>query len=84
VSNSQIASDIASDEVMTENPPQHEPNSEMATTTNNDSVLIPEISVPELTVPEQTASKLTTNIQSTTTNFHEPESFTNPNLHHQI
>jgi len=82
VSNSQIASDIASDEVMTEYPPQHEPNSEMATTTNNDYVLIPELSVPELTIPEpiaseQSASVLTTNSQSITTNIHaEPETST--------
>jgi len=54
VSNSQIASDIASDEVMTECPPQHTLNSEMATSTNNDFVLIHEILVHELTVPEQT------------------------------
>jgi len=74
VSNSQIVSDIASDEVMTEYPPQHEPNQEMASTTNNDSVLILELSVPELTAPEQpaseqSASELTTNSQSTTTNI---------------
>jgi len=54
----------------------------MATTTNNDSVLIPELYVPELTVPkqiapEQSASELTTNSQSTTTNIHEPETSTN-------
>jgi len=66
VSTSQIASDIASDEVMAEYPLQHEPNLEMSTTTNNDSVSIPKILVPELTVPEQTtseqsASELTTN-----------------------
>jgi len=42
---------------MTEYPPQHEPNSEMGTTTNNDSFSIHEILVPELTVPEQTASE---------------------------
>jgi len=81
-SKSQIASDIASAEVMTECPPQHEPNSEMATTTNNDSILIPELYVPELIVPEQTASEqsaseLTTNSPSTTTNIHEPETSTN-------
>jgi len=58
VSNSQIISDIASDEVMTEYPPQHEPNQEMATTTNNDYVLIPEMFVPELTIPEQPVSNL--------------------------
>jgi len=78
VSNSQIASDIASDEVMTKYPPQHEPNPEMATTTNNDSVLIHEILVLELIVPEQTVSEhsayeLSTNSQSTTTNSHEHE-----------
>jgi len=65
VSNSQIASDIASDEVMTEYPTQHEPNPEMATKTNNDFVLIPELSVPELTVPEQTASEQSTSELST-------------------
>jgi len=58
---------------MTEYPPQHEPNQEMASTTNNDSVLFPELSVPELIIPEQpafeqSASDLTTNNQSTTTN----------------
>jgi len=72
VSNSQISSDITSDEVMIKYPPQHEPNSKMASSTNNDSVLIPELSVPELTVPkqpasEQSASDLTTNSQSTIT-----------------
>jgi len=77
-----MASDIASDEVMAEYPPQHEPNSEMATTTNNGYVPIHEILVPELTVPEQTASEhnaseLTTNNQSTTTNSHEHETLTN-------
>jgi len=83
VSHSQIASNIASDEVMTEYPPQHEPNQKMATTTNNDSVLIPELSVPELTVLEQPASKqsafeLTINSQSPTTNTHvEPETSIN-------
>jgi len=74
VSNSQISSDIASDEVMTKYPPQHEPNQEITTTTNTDSVLIPELSVPELTVPEQpsseqSASDLTLNNQSTITNI---------------
>jgi len=54
----------------------------MGTTTNNDSVFIHEILVPELTVPEQiaseqSASELTTNRQSTTTNIHEPETFSN-------
>jgi len=64
----------------------------MTTSTNNDSVPTNEILVPELTVPEQTTSKhiaseqsaseqnaseLTTESQSTTTNFHEPETLTN-------
>jgi len=82
VSNSQIAYDMASDEVMTECPPQHTPNSEMTKSTNNDFVPIQEILVPELTVLEQTASEqraseLTPNSQSTTTNIHEPETLTN-------
>jgi len=59
---------------MTKCPPQHEPNQEMGTTSNTDSVLNHEILVPELTVPgqtasEQSASELTTNRQSTTTNI---------------
>jgi len=57
VSNSQIASDIASDEVMTECPPQHTPDSDMTTSTNNDFVPTYEILVPELTVHKQTASE---------------------------
>jgi len=57
VSNSQIDFNIVSDEVMTECPPQHTPNSEMATSTNIDFVPILEILVPELTVPKQTASE---------------------------
>jgi len=88
VSNQHIASDIASDEVMTENPQHQTPNSP-----NNNFVPTSEILVPELTVPEQTtseqsapeqnaseqiaseqnASELTTQSQSTTTNLHEPE-----------
>jgi len=45
-SNQDKASDIASDEVMTKSPQQHEPNQQMTSTTNIDSV-------PELTIPEQ-------------------------------
>ena len=61
-SNQEKASDIASDEVMTESPQQHEPNQEMTSSTNLDFVLIsepdPELVVseqlvPELSVPEQ-------------------------------
>jgi len=59
---------------MTECPPQHTPNSEMTTSTNNDSVPIHEILVPELTVPEQTASKQSASEQTaselTTNNQH--------------
>jgi len=77
VSNQEKASDIASDEVMTERPQQHEPNQEMASTTNLDFVLIPEPvpeqSLHELVVPEQPGSELSApeqviNSQSTTTN----------------
>jgi len=52
--NQDKASDIASDEVMTESPQQQEPNQEMASSTNIESVLIPdhvaEQNVPELVV----------------------------------
>jgi len=51
-SNQEKASDIASDEVMTERPQQHEPNQEMSYSTNLNSVLISE-PVPELVVFEQ-------------------------------
>ena len=69
VSNSEIASDIASDEVMTECTPQHESNQDMTSTTNPDSVLIPQLSVPEQPTSEQSVSELTINNQSTTTNI---------------
>jgi len=93
VSKQQIASDIASDEVMTECPPHQTPNSDTSASNNNNSVPTNEILVLELTVPEQTtseqsaseqiaskqnASELTTESQSTTTtNLHEPENLTN-------
>jgi len=82
MSTSKIASDIAFDEVMTECPPQHTPNSEMATTTNIDfvpmhEILVPELTVPEQNVSEQSATELTTNSQSTTSNIHELETFIN-------
>jgi len=60
-SNLEKASNIGSDEVMTENPRQHEPNLEMASSTNinfvpiHDFVLeqnVPELVVPELSVPK--------------------------------
>jgi len=61
VSNQEKASNIASDEVKTESAQQHEPNQEMTSTTNIDSVPIPD-SVPEhvleLIVPEQPAPEL--------------------------
>jgi len=57
--NLEKASDIASDEVMAESPQQHEPDQEMASSTNTNSVLIPdpvpEQNVPKLVVPEQPA-----------------------------
>jgi len=88
VSDQHIASDITSDEVMTESSQHQTPNSP-----NNNFVLTSEILVHELTVPEQTtseqsapeqsayeqitskqnASELTTQRKSTTTNLHEPE-----------
>jgi len=49
--NLEKSSDIASDEVMTESPKQHEPGQEMASSTNTNSVLIPDL-VPEQDVPE--------------------------------
>jgi len=87
VSNQEKASNIASDEVMTESPQQLEPNQEIASTTNLDSVLIPEPiskqSVPELVVLEKPSSELSApeqviNSQSTTTNTPtEPETSVN-------
>jgi len=81
-SNLEKAYDIASDEVMTKSPQQHEPNQEMAYSTNLDSVLIPEpvhelvISeqlVPELSGPEQ----IILNQQPTTNTSTEPETSIN-------
>jgi len=80
--NQEKACNIASDEVMTKSPQQHEPNVEMTSTTNIDSVPIPD-SVPELTVPEQPVPELSVseqviNSQSSTTNtFVEPETSVN-------
>jgi len=86
-SNLEKASDIASDEVMTESPHQQTPNQEMASSTNTNYVLIPnpvpEQNVPELVVPEQPASELIVleqgiNNQSPTTNtFVEPQTSIN-------
>jgi len=61
--NIEKASDLASDEVMTECPQQQAPNSEMASLTSTDSVTQPEQThleqtVPELHVPEQTVPEL--------------------------
>jgi len=56
--NLERASDLASDEVMTETPQQQAPNSEMASLTNTYSVIHPEQDVPELSVPKQTVPKL--------------------------
>jgi len=86
-SNLEKASDIASDEVMTESPHQQTPNQEMASSTNTDSVLIPdhvpEQDVPELVVPEQSVPELVVPkqvifIQSSATNtIAEPETSIN-------
>jgi len=60
--NLEKASDITSDDVMTESPQQHEPDQEKASSTNINSVLIPNLvpeqNVTELVVPEQPASEL--------------------------
>jgi len=79
--NEDKASDIASDEVMTESPQQHEPNQEMDSSTNIESVLIPD-PVPEQNVPEQPIPKLVVleqviNNQSPTTTIDEPETSIN-------
>jgi len=50
--NQERASDIASDEVMTESPHQQIPNSEMASFSHTDSVFQTEQTQPEQTVPE--------------------------------
>jgi len=85
--NLEKAFDIASDEVMTESPQQHEPDQEMASSTNTNYVLIPDLvpeqNVPELVVPEQPASELIVpkqviNNQSPTTNtITQPETSIN-------
>jgi len=75
-SNQDKASDIASDEVMTESPQQYEPNQQMTSNTNIDSV--PELNVPEQPVHELSVSEQTINSQSSTTNiFDEPETSIN-------
>jgi len=57
VSNLEKASDIAFDEVMTESPQQHEPKQEIASSTNQDYVIISE-PVSELVVSEQLVLEL--------------------------
>jgi len=62
-SNIEKASNIASDEVMKESPQQQKPNQEMASSTNTDSVLIPDHihpkpDVPELSISEQFVPEL--------------------------
>ena len=82
VSNQEKAPDIASDEVMTESPQQHEPYQEMASSTNIDFVTIPDSvpePVPELVVPEQPVPELCVHEQviynqsSITNTYTEPE-----------
>jgi len=61
---------------MIESPQQHEPNQEMTSTTNIDSVPeltvpeqpVPKLFIPEQPVPELSVSELTINSQSSTTN----------------
>jgi len=57
VSNLEKASDITFDEVITKRTQQHEPNQEMTSSTNLDSVLISE-PIPELVVYEQLVPEL--------------------------
>jgi len=64
--NQEKVSDIASDEVITKSPQQHEPNLEMTSTTNIDYV--PELTVPKQPVPEPSVSEQIINSQSSTTN----------------
>ena len=52
--NLERASDLASDEVMVESPQQQTPNSEMASLTHTNSVIIPEQTNPKQIQPEQT------------------------------
>jgi len=75
--NQEKASDIASDEVMTESPQQHAPNQEMASSTNIDFVLIPDL-VPEQPVPKLVVPKKVIYNQSPITNtITEPETSIN-------
>jgi len=65
VSNQQTASDIASDEVLTEIPQHQPPNSP----TNNfvptsDQILVLELNVPEQSVPKHNASEQTASVQN--------------------
>jgi len=62
--NLERASDLASDEVMTESPQQQAPNSDMASLTSTNYVIHPEQThleqdVPELSVPKQTVTEQT-------------------------
>jgi len=85
--NQDKASDIAFDEVITESPQQQEPNQEMASSTNIESVLIPDSvpwqNVPEWVVPEQPVPEIVVleqviNNQSPTANtIVEPETSIN-------
>ena len=60
--NQDKASNVAYDEVMTKSPQQHEPNQEMASSTNLNSVVISE-PVHELVVPEQLVLELSVHEQ---------------------
>jgi len=88
VSNQHIASDIASDEVMTKCPQHQTPNSPINNFVSTSEILVPELTVPEQTTSEQSApkqnafeqiasdqnaSELTKQTQSSTTNIHGSE-----------
>jgi len=69
VSNQQIASAIASNEVMTESPQHQQPNSPTKTFVPTSDILVPELNVPEQTtteqsVPEYIASEQTASVQN--------------------
>ena len=92
VSNLQTASNIASDEVMTESPQQQLQKSPSNTCVLTSAILVPELSDPEQTIPEQSVpehiayeqtasvqieSELLNQTQSSTSNIHESEQITN-------
>jgi len=92
VSNQHIASDIASDEVMTDSPQHQPPNSPTNNFVPTSAILVPELNVPEQTPSEQSAPEhnaseqiafdqnafeLPEQTQPSTTIIHESEHTTN-------